>query len=185
MITQPAAEPLTLEEAKRYLKIDESDEDLIITSLIKQAREYCEGQQNRKYITQTLELILDKFPPGDSIKFFDCSPVQSITSAKYTDYTCVEKTIDPVNYILDNDSFVNQIALAYGKAWPVDTLQPVNGIRIRFVAGFGDASAVPETIKWAMVLHMRLLHDDMRPDEKERLEIARDALLSTDRVVPV
>lgn len=179
-------EPLTLTEAKQHLRISGTDDDILVISLIKQAREYCEDYQGRKYITQTLEAYLDKFPDNnESIKFGNCSPVQSIESIKYTDYLGVEYTFDAANYSLDNVSFVNKIDLNYGKTWPTVTLKPTNSIKIRFTAGYGDALAVPETIKWAMVLHMRILYDDYRPDEREKLEQARDALLSMNRVVPV
>jgi uncharacterized phiE125 gp8 family phage protein len=174
-----------VEEAKSHLKIDGSDDDTILAGLIKQAMEYCEGFQNKRYITQTLELSLDRFPSVDYIEFRDCSPVQSITSIKYTDKAGVESTFDAANYILDDVSFVNKVVLAYDKEWPDDILRPVNGVKIEFVAGYGDATKVPESIKIAMVLHIRLLYDDMRPEEKVRIEQTRDALLGMDRVVPV
>lgn len=181
---------MTLAEAKSHLRVDGTDDDALITSLIKQAREYCEDYQGKKYITQTLELVLDAFPAEDYIEFRACSPVQSITSVKYTDSEGVESTVAATDYILDNDSFVNKINLSYGKSWPTTTLQPINAVRIRFIAGYGDAAtAVPESVKWAMVLHMKLLGDgilqDLKPEEKKGLEKARDALLGINRVVPV
>ncbi|MHB8077433.1 head-tail connector protein [Desulfosporosinus fructosivorans] len=185
VITPPAAEPLTLTEAKQHLRVDGSADDTLITSLIKQAREWCEDYQGKKYITQILELVLDTFPDGDYIEFRNCSPVQSVTSVKYTDKDGVEATLAATEYIQDKDSFVNKIMLGYSKQWPTTILQPVNAVRVRFVAGYTDAAAVPESVKWAMVLHMRLLYHDYRPDERERLERARDALLGMNRVVPV
>ncbi|WP_242951294.1 hypothetical protein [Clostridium kluyveri] len=65
-------------------------------------------------------------------------------------------------------------------------LQPVNGVRVRFTAGFGDnGESVTETVKWAMVLHMRLLYDDYKPDEKRKIEEARNSLLGMNRVIPI
>lgn len=185
VITPPATEPMTLTEAKSYLKVDGTADDTLITSLIKQAREWCEDYQGKRFITQTLELVLDAFPTADYIEFRSCSPVQSVTSVKYTNSSAVESTWASSNYILDTDSFVSKIALGYNKQWPTDTLQPVNGVRIRFVCGYGAAADVPESVKWAMVLHMRLLYDDHAPAEKEKLEQARNALLSMKRVMLV
>lgn len=181
VITPPATEPLTLSEAKSYLRISGTDDDTIMSSLIAQAREYCEGYQGRKYITQTLEAFLDRFSCG-SIEFRDCSPVQSITSITYTDKDGRDATIAAADYNFDEVSFVNKIDLAYGKTWPAVELKPTNGIKITFVAGY---KTVPESVKWAMVLHMKLLYDDYKPDEQEKMERARDALLSMNRVVPV
>jgi uncharacterized phiE125 gp8 family phage protein len=182
VVTQPTTEPLTTEEAKRYLRA-EGEDNLTISSLIKQAREYCEDYQGKKFITQTLEFVIDSFPA--EFEFRDCSPVQSITSIKYMSSAGVETTISATDYILDAESFVNRVVLAYGKSWPSVTLQPVNGVRVRFVAGYGSSAAVPESVKWAMVLHMRLLYDDYKPDERTKIEKARDALLGMRRVVPV
>ena len=176
---------MTLTEAKLHLRVDGSNDDALLTSLIKQAREYCEDYQGKKFITQTLELVLDNFPCADYIEFKSCSPVQSVTSAKYYDTAGTEYTLSSGDYIVDADSFVAKIVLGYNKSWPNTILQPVNGVRIRFVAGYGEATAVPESVKWAMVLHMKLLYDDYKPDEREKLEKARNALLGMRRVVNV
>jgi len=58
--TPPAIEPVTLEELKDHLRIDSADEDAVLTGLLAAAREWCEGFQNRAYITQTLQLWLDE-----------------------------------------------------------------------------------------------------------------------------
>ena len=53
--TPPPLEPLELLEAKIYLKLDDltdTSEDDDLRSIIIAAREYCEGFQNRAYITQ-------------------------------------------------------------------------------------------------------------------------------------
>jgi uncharacterized phiE125 gp8 family phage protein len=130
-------------------------------------------------------MALDSFPFKDYIEFRDCSPVQSITSIKYTDKDSVERTLLQSDYLLDDYSFVNRIVLAYGKAWPQCTLKSVNGIKVQFVAGFGDATKVPQSVIWAMVLHIQSLYENIKPEEKARLEKARDSLLGMRRVIPI
>lgn len=186
IIKPPLVEPITIEEAKQHLRISDDEEDIIVGSMIKQAREFCEDFQNRKYITQTLELVIDYFPRENYIAFNSCSPIQSIESIKYYDNAGEEHIFDETNYIVDTDSFINRIVLRNYKQWPSILLQRVNGVRIRFVAGFGDSPEnVPETVKWAMILHMRLLYDDYKPDERAKLEEARNSLLTMNRVIPV
>jgi uncharacterized phiE125 gp8 family phage protein len=187
VITGPASEPITLTEAKTHLRVDGTDSDTIITSLIKQAREYAEDYQNKKYITQTLELVLDKFPDDDYIEFVNTTPVQSITSVKYFDTDGTDYTFDSANYALDTDSFVNKLHLKYQKLWPTTILQPYNGVRIRFICGYGEASAVPETFKQAMLIHIQLLYDINRYTESDikRMESVRDRLLGMRRVIPI
>ncbi|OPJ55889.1 head-tail connector protein [Alkalithermobacter paradoxus] len=186
IITPPIVEPITLEEAKNHLRVDGNDDDILIMSLIKQAREWCEDYQNRKYITQTLELVLDTFPNGNAIVFNSCSPIQKVESIKYYDENRQEYLFDESNYIVDLYGFVNRVVLNRGKHWPTVELQSVNAVRVRIVAGYGDTpDKVPETVKWAMILQMKLLYDDYRPEEKTKLEEARNALLSMNRVIPV
>lgn len=97
-----------------------------------------------------------------------------------------EFIFDPSNYIVDTDSFINRIVLGYCRLWPTMQLQPVNGVRVRFIAGFGDnGKSVPETVKWAMILYMRLLYDDYKPDERIKIEEARNSLLSMNRVITI
>ena len=125
VIAPPAAEPLTLEETKQHLRISGSDDDIILLSMIKQAREFCEDFQNKKYITQVLELVMDSFPGDNYISFKNSSPVQSVESIKYYDATGQESVFDFSNYIVDRDSFVNRIVLGYCKLWPIVQLQPI------------------------------------------------------------
>ena len=186
IISPPSVEPITLEEAKQHLRVDGNDDDLLIQSLIKQAGEWCEDYQNRKYITQTLDFVLDTFPNGNAIVFNSCSPVQKVESIKYYDENRQEYLFDESNYIADLDGFVNRAFLNRGKHWPKIELQSVNAVRVRVVAGYGDdGDKVPEAIKWAIILQMKLLYDDYRPEEKTKLEEARNALLSMNRGIPV
>lgn len=183
LITSPETEPISLEEAKQKLKAEEEENDTI-SSLIKQAREWCEDYQGKKYITQTLEGYLDEFPHND-IEFRFCSPVKSIESIEYIDANGNENTIDPSIYIFDDISFVNRVVLAKNQQWPTTALKSVNGVKITFVAGYGNAEKVPETVKWAMILHMKLLYEDYKPEERNKIEEARNNLLGMRRVVPV
>lgn len=80
IITLLEVEPITLKEAKQHLRMDRNDDDLLISSLVKQAREWCEDFQNRKYIIQTLEVVLDTFSNGNAIVFNSISLVQKIES---------------------------------------------------------------------------------------------------------
>ena len=56
------------------LRAPVSLEDTLLTGFITAAREYCEGYQNRAYITQTWKLLLDEFP--DSVIQIPLPPLQ-------------------------------------------------------------------------------------------------------------
>jgi uncharacterized phiE125 gp8 family phage protein len=173
-------EPVTLEEVKLYLRIDGTDADPILNGLIQSAREYCETFQNRSYITQTWELVLDEFPwlPLSLPK----PPLQSVVSIKCVNESGVETVWDPSNYVVDVYSEPGRIAMAQNGSWPSVNLQAINGVKIRFTSGYGTATDVPESIKSAIKVYVA--HRFENPD-RENVPKAVDMLLWQDRVVPV
>lgn len=152
LITDMTTEPITLAEAKRHLRIDESytDEDDDILDWIKSARLKAEKHTGRSLGTKTLELISDKFPAVDYIEI-PKGPVQSVTSIIYTDKEEAEHTFGSDNYVTNLDIVTPIIKLKHGKSWPSDTLYPTGAIRIRYVAGY---TVIPSDIKSAIKLEV-------------------------------
>lgn len=151
IFTAAASEPVSLTEAKLHLKVDGTDEDGLIGALIGTARETVEGICRRALVTQTWDLVMDEFPECDEIKL-PYPPLQSITSIQYTDQYNVTATFASTNYIVDAYGEPGRVKLVYGAAWPGNTLTVMNGVKIRFVAGFGAAAAVPLKYKQAILL---------------------------------
>ena len=144
LITGPAIEPITTQEAKDHARVDIADDDDYINGLIASARWTFEDITNRALITQTWRLDLDGWPEGNEI-VIPRAPLQSVTSVAYLDQDGNSNTWATSNYIVDADSTPGRVVLAYGQSWPSGVLYPVNPIRITFVAGFGSAaSAIPD-----------------------------------------
>lgn len=61
-LVAPASEPLTLQEAKLYLRVETPEEDDLLLGLISAARFDAENRTNRALVTQKWELVLDGFP---------------------------------------------------------------------------------------------------------------------------
>ena len=188
LITAPQAEPITLAEAKSHLRITSTDEDALIETWIKAAREYCEGYQNRAYITQTWEMALDSFP-SERIMKIPLPPLQSVTPIKYYDPQGTEKEFSSDDYEVDTYNQPGRISLGYGKSWPSETLRPVNGVIIEFKAGYGDtADTVPAKVKQAIKVLIGELYEHREvTDVKELKEVpfAVKALLGLERIVPI
>lgn len=130
-----------------------------------------------------MELVLDGF--ADTIEFRACSPVQSVASVKYYDTAGNESTVDSATYQLDKDSIFARLEPCKNKQWPSISLQKMNGVVIRFVAGYGDNTQVPESVKQAIILHIKTLYEDYKPDEIKRIQEARNSLLGMKRVINV
>lgn len=187
LVTGPAVEPISLATAKVNLRVDVDDDDTFISGLIVTARRYVEAVSARALISQTWDYVLDDWP--DSPFTIPRPPLQSITSIKYVDEDGVEGTVDSGDYVVDTFSEPGRVALASDASWPSDTLQPIAGVRIRFVAGFGDEAAdVPETYTKAMDLLIGHWYENREAVATsgavpKQLALAVDALLWLDRNV--
>lgn len=152
LVTPPAAEPISLAEAKAHLRVDGTDDDTLITALIVAAREHVESVTRRALITQTWDYSLPAFPNGDVLAL-PRPRLQSVTSVTYTDSAGVAATFAASNYLVDTASYVGRLVLGYAKDWPVFTERPINAVVVRFVAGYGPAAAdVPRAIRHALLL---------------------------------
>jgi uncharacterized phiE125 gp8 family phage protein len=155
LVTPPATEPISLAEIKAHLRVIGSDEDSVITAYLQAAREMCELESRRAFVTQALALGLETWPfawPLDTHVALPRPPLQSITSVTYIDYAGVTRNMPGADYIADTTSEPGRLLLAYNASWPSATLRPGPAITITFVAGYGNAGAVPERYKQAIRL---------------------------------
>lgn len=156
-ITGPTQEPVTLSELKDVLRITSTSEDVRLTALLKAARQFVENYLDTKLMTQTVELNLDRFS-ADSFEL-DVYPIQSVSSVKYdsTDSPSVETTLTVnVDYRVDIDSKNGRIISIGG--WP-SVYSKFNSVRIRMVAGYASAAAVPDGIKEGLKLYAAALYE--------------------------
>jgi len=153
LVTAPPAEPVSLDEAKDHLRVKNGDEDVLLTGLIKAARQHVDGRDgwlNRALITQTWDLFLDAFPCSSDIPIVvPLPPLQSITSVTYLDDAGASQTWAATDYTVDAKSEPGRILPAYGLSYP-STRRVMNAVTVRFVAGYGLAVAVPATLKLAL-----------------------------------
>jgi hypothetical protein len=175
LVTAPATEPVTLTEAKSYLRIDTSDEDTILGTFISAATMVIENYTNRKFINQTWDLWLDCFPYSMN---FDAMIPEGVTDGKLSEYLTakhyieipiyplssivhlktytdadVATTMTSTDYIADVSTEPARLSLKNGTTWPTTFLRPVRGIQIQFVAGYGStAASTPTPIKQAILM---------------------------------
>ena len=140
--TAPVTEPITTAEAKTHMRVDISDDDTYIATLITAARKYIEELTGVRMVTQTLYYYLDVFPEDDIIAI-PVGPVTSVTSVKYTPTGESQETFSSsTGYETDLVSLPARIALKDGQSWPSNTLNRVNGVCVEFVAGYGSAAGL-------------------------------------------
>lgn len=144
LITPPAGEMVTLEQAKAYLRFDSASSDDEIQDMVKAAREFIEGPKgrlNRVFLEQTWKLTLDSFPCGEIM--IPLAPVQSIDSVRYYDEDGALQTVNALDYYLDGDNEPPWVLTTGDFRWP-STLKAANAVEITFLAGY-PAGAVSES----------------------------------------
>lgn len=155
LATAAASEPLTLAEAKKQVELATQDtaHDEHLLRLITAAREYAEEFTGRAIVTQTWDLFLDAWPVRDIYKtvWLPKPPLQSVTFVKYYDSDGVQQTWQSSNYAVRTSREPGGVSLAYGVQWPSSRYQP-DAINVRYVAGYGSRTAVPQSLKAAMLL---------------------------------
>jgi uncharacterized phiE125 gp8 family phage protein len=178
--TPPAEEPVTLAEAKAYLKLDTTDEDALITRLITAARFRAEWHTSRALVTQSWIYRLDAWPCGPVLDI-PLQPLQSVSAVTVTARDGSTTTLSSTLYTVDTAG--GRLAFAPLVAPPAD-LAPINAIAIAFTAGYGDASAVPAPLKVAVLAFIAFLYE-YRGDAPADPPPAVAALLAPYRILRI
>lgn len=153
-ITDPSHEPISVADAKDYLRIDSTDQDAVIGGLITAARIEVEEYTRRVMVNHQFKLSFDRFPgswpfsygfgssllsPYREIHIPLC-PLVSIDSFKMIDMNTGELT--DVEYQVSTDSEPARLQPPYGQAWPI-ARWVLDAGQITFTAGYGDTSLSP------------------------------------------
>lgn len=171
IVTPPAAEPVTLAEAKTHARIDIDDDDALVSSLITAAREKCEAEIGQAFINTTFDLFLDNWPHDDLMRLkrelvLPRAPIVSVTSITYYDTSNALQTLDTTAYDVSL-GLPGRIWRAFGQSWPILANKP-DAVVIRFVAGYGATGAsVPASIRAAIMMHVAHVYENRGESESE------------------
>lgn len=167
--TAATALPVTLDEAKAHLRVDISDDDALIVSLIGAATLEAEHLMQRAVMPQVWTLTLDSFRPQAARYWLanrppqavelNRPPISAIVSVQYIDSKGVAQTLDPSTYQLIKGEYGGVIVPAFGQQWPDTRRQPA-AVQITFNCGYADAASVPELIKAWIKLRIGTLYEN-------------------------
>ena len=143
----PATPVLTTAQAKTALRVDFSEDDDFIDALVQGATEMAQKILNRALITQT---VIAEWDAVDYETILPYAPVQSITSVK----TVADSGTETALTVNEGYTFRNGVVRCNTSL----------GLKVTYVAGYGDASTdVPPLIVRAierMVISMYDRRDD-------------------------
>lgn len=197
LASSPAPELLiTLEEAKQHLRVDVSDDDSLITGMIRSATRVAENYVSRAFVSRQFEMTLDRFPGTKRERTFPQeivlprAPLVSLDEVAYQSTEVsgspeapVEKTVEAV---ADKTRLKPRIVPLYEQTWPDTALVP-EAVKITFTAGMGSADDVPEDIKAAVKLILGSLYEHREEQVvvtiATRMPFASREILSTYRLI--
>jgi uncharacterized phiE125 gp8 family phage protein len=159
LVTAPAQEPLSLDDAKLHSSVTQDDENLLIAAYITAARKACEGFLNRALFTQTWKLQLSAF--ADVVWLPMAAPLQSVTSVVYYDTAGTQTTLSSSNYIVDTTTTPGRIVRAVDVTWPSIQSDRLTGrVVITYVAGWSSVDDIPENLKQGIRLFVAYQNAD-------------------------
>lgn len=151
--TIPAAfTPVSLDEARAFLRVDATDEDALVTRLIEAATAWCEAASGMAFAQRTLRLSLDRFPDGDGAILLPRPPATIVSAFTYYDTDGALQTWDASDYQADVVAQPARLLPLPGEAWPATQAGRVNAVQVTFNAGLPQASLIDPRAKQAVSL---------------------------------
>lgn len=158
----PELEPVSVAEAKDYLRIDSAVEDPVVASLVLAARLHIEGALDIAMLTQSWTLVRDRWPEDGRVGI-PLGPLQSVDSVKVYDSDDVAQTVPPETYVVDLSSLRPRLVRTTGAVWPTPG-RPASGIEIAVTAGYGDTpDKVPQPIRKALLMLVAHWYEQREP----------------------
>ena len=144
VITPPAELPVTLASAISAARADGAGLDDEVEQAVRTYTADAESETQRAIIEQTLQVVMDRFPPVIELPR---PRLLSVVHLKFIDQTGQQQTLDPQDYTVDTNSEPGRLLPAPGKAWP-PTAARIGAVEIQYKAGYGSTPAdVPDSVK--------------------------------------
>ena len=162
-ILSATAEPVTLDELKKHLRISTADssENTLLSGFISAARSMAENYTKRQFLPAQWRLALESFPgatgiielPRPPLSTLACGTLATGISVAYIkDTTIVDDstTVPATAFAIDMNSEPGRIYPYYDNEWPsCVTDQKKDAVQITYISGY---VTVPEPIRlWIMM----------------------------------
>lgn len=150
LLTPPALEPLSLAQAKSFLRVEHADEDELIVELAAAARALVEARTRRVLMAQVWRLTLDRWPADGRLRL-PLAPLRSVVAARVYDTAGVAQTLDTQNFVVETQPCPAMLCFV---PWAVAVPGRTHGgIEIDIEAGYGAAPVdVPAPLRQAVRL---------------------------------
>lgn len=140
----PAAEPLALDDVKAYLRLTSTADDALITALIIAARQACEAFTGLALVSRQYSLFCDVWPRPLELPR---PPLISVAGVYVYGADNAATALDVAEYTVDAAAYPARIV---ANNTPPAAGRDVNGIEVRYTAGYGAGTDVPALLKLGM-----------------------------------
>ncbi|ODT68561.1 MAG: hypothetical protein ABS75_20050 [Pelagibacterium sp. SCN 63-23] len=154
LLAGPAEEPVSLAEAKAFLRVETDAEDALLTTLIGAARLHVEAVTGRALLAQRWRLVLDAWPESGRVRL-PLAPLLAVTEIAAIDDSGASHEIALAQFGNEGDWLLVPRQVA-----DMPVLQERQGIEIDYLAGFGETpEAVPADLRQAVSLLVAHWHE--------------------------
>jgi len=182
-LAAPVVEPIDLTYAKTFLRIDGTDEDTLIETLIKTARHRVENMIGRTLMSRSF-IYRCAVPKGKCFTL-PRPPLVSVTRLTLIAENDQAVNIPTSDYSVTKRRDPAQVNLKSGKNW-TDYLAGFVTLEVEFTAGYGNIpDDVPLPIRQALLLLLAHSYEFREMSETPTVPIMVDALLAPYRLVQI
>lgn len=172
-LTPPSAEPINLDYAKIFLRVDTASEDALIADLIVSARMRVEQMIRASLITRRHVYATDKL--SDAGLYINHGPVTAVHEVRAVNKEGEETILAPTDYRVDLRSVPARICLVSPRRFCDYGAQSVEA---ELDAGYGAAASdVPMPLRQAVMLLLAQSYEHRDKDSYPPVPMMVDALL--------
>jgi uncharacterized phiE125 gp8 family phage protein len=166
---QSLTEPITIQQAKEFLRISATTQDFVIQGMIRASRELAEIMQGRDLVLKQYDLTLDMLLGDDATAHPNDSryslysgneiqlrqPLRSVDLFRYTESDGTVNTLtESTDYVVSTQRGL--VTPPYGQIWPFFTPKATSAVLIRFTAGYPRSHTYWQDAGARIVMGMQL-----------------------------
>ena len=148
---------ITIEQAKAHLRVEHSEEDVLITSLIASTFRHIENRTGQVFDKRDgIVMIADRLPRGSAGLELQWTPVRAVTEVAYLDVQGAQVLMPESDVYVEKRGVYPVIYPAIDTAWP-DHRPQRGSVQITINAGYEE---LPDDVRAAALLIIGHLYEN-------------------------
>lgn len=183
--TEPTDQPVTLNEAKLFLRQDGDGDDTLITALIRAATIQAEKYTNRFFIERTVEA---KFAGAETTRC-ERYPFLNVRRAPLSSITSFEVMVSDALADIPTTSYQLKESTSFARVLIIESITADDipyPLVLTCVVGYGKSKDVPEDIRDAIKMLVAFWYEnrgDVQPDSKGGLPVEVKSVLGKYKII--